>query len=360
MDFNDKLNINKNYLNLINFDSTNSNVSNFDKNTKEFSNFQNYNNYNKIPLNNFPFINYNSKITNFNSKDRFDFNEKNNFNLKTQSNKTKETYSKQINSILHNFIFQKNVIPWEIFPSLYDELIKKEMNKKPCFGYMVNQTDVNEKMRAVLIDWLAEVHSKLLLAAESLFLTVRIIDTFLSKQIVSKNDLQLLGVSSLLLACKYQDNHCPDLKDFVYITGKEYTKEQIVSMEKEILHNLKFDIVQPSIIKFFDFLAINFGFNETKYFLGKYFLELFLLDYRINKYYSSLVACAAVYLVMKIFKHDEYKVINSFTLAPEKDLKNCAKEICFLVENIDSTNLSAIKNKYAGIEFYEVSKINFK
>ena len=44
---------------------------------------------------------------------------------------------------------------------------------------MKNQTDINEKMRAILIDWLIEVHLKFKLLPETLFLTVNLIDRYL-------------------------------------------------------------------------------------------------------------------------------------------------------------------------------------
>jgi len=52
----------------------------------------------------------------------------------------------------------------------------------PSFGYMVKQEDINEKMRAILIDWLIEVHLKFKLLPETLFLTINIIDRFLEKE----------------------------------------------------------------------------------------------------------------------------------------------------------------------------------
>lgn len=36
--------------------------------------------------------------------------------------------------------------------------------------YMANQVDVNEKMRAILVDWLVEVHRMFKLLPETLFL----------------------------------------------------------------------------------------------------------------------------------------------------------------------------------------------
>jgi G2/mitotic-specific cyclin-B, other len=46
---------------------------------------------------------------------------------------------------------------------------------------MSKQADINEKMRAILIDWLIEVHLKFKLLPETLFLTINIIDRFLEK-----------------------------------------------------------------------------------------------------------------------------------------------------------------------------------
>ncbi len=47
---------------------------------------------------------------------------------------------------------------------------------------MDKQIDINEKMRAILIDWLIEVHLKFKLVAESLYLTINLIDRYLDKE----------------------------------------------------------------------------------------------------------------------------------------------------------------------------------
>ena len=361
-----------NYANFNEFNANNfyscSNINNNYNSNSNFLQCQNNNYFIENNSNNILNNNINSNFTRCNSSN----NNNNNFSTNAATNQNninfnngfynnfKCTNSKQLFTNFPNFIFKKNLIPLEIFSDLFEDLICEEQNKTPSFGFMVHQTDINEKMRAVLIDWLSEVHLKFKLVPETLFLTVNLIDKFLSKQIISKNHLQLLGVGALLIACKYEEIYCPDLNDFVYITDKAYSKEEIILMEQNILKTLNYEIMHPSILKFYDLISVNFAFSETEYFLGKYFLEMFLLDYRINKYQNSLIACSVVYLVMKINKYEDYRIINSYTLAPEKDLKNCAKEICFLVENIDSTNLLSVKNKYGTKEFHEVSLINFK
>lgn len=87
-------------------------------------------------------------------------------------------------------------------------------------------------MRSILIDWLVEVHLKFKLVPESLYLTVNLIDRFLGLEKVHRSRLQLVGVTAMLIACKYEEIYPPIVKDFVYITDNAYTKEEILDMEK--------------------------------------------------------------------------------------------------------------------------------
>jgi G2/mitotic-specific cyclin-B, other len=100
---------------------------------------------------------------------------------------------------------------------------------------MESQEDINEKMRAILIDWLVEVHLKFKLVPESLYLTVNLIDRYLEKEQVNRQKLQLVGVTAMLVACKYEEIYPPIVKDFVYITDNAYTKEEILEMERKML-----------------------------------------------------------------------------------------------------------------------------
>jgi len=82
------------------------------------------------------------------------------------------------------------------------------------------QNDINEKMRSILVDWLVEVHVKFKLLPETLFLTVNLIDRYLEAKKVLRQKLQLVGVTSMLIASKYEEIYAPEVKDFVYITDK--------------------------------------------------------------------------------------------------------------------------------------------
>lgn len=83
-------------------------------------------------------------------------------------------------------------------------------------------------MRAILIDWLIEVHLKFKLLPESLFLTVNLIDRFLEKVMVPRTQLQLVGVTAMLIASKYEEIYAPTAKEFAYITDRAVSKRDIL------------------------------------------------------------------------------------------------------------------------------------
>ena len=92
----------------------------------------------------------------------------------------------------------------------------------------VVQTDINEKMRGILVDWIIEVHLRFKLLPETLFLTVNLIDRYLTKTAIMRTRLQLVAVAALLIASKYEEIYMPELKDFVFISDNAYTKDEIL------------------------------------------------------------------------------------------------------------------------------------
>ena len=62
------------------------------------------------------------------------------------------------------------------------------------------QKDVTVNMRGVLVDWLVEVAEEYKLLSDTLYLTISYIDRFLSVNLTNRQRLQLLGVSSMLIA----------------------------------------------------------------------------------------------------------------------------------------------------------------
>lgn len=75
-----------------------------------------------------------------------------------------------------------------------------------------------------------QVHYKLELLGETLFLTVNIIDRYLAQENVVRKKLQLVGVTAMLLACKYEEVSVPVVDDLILICDRAYTRADILEM----------------------------------------------------------------------------------------------------------------------------------
>jgi hypothetical protein len=127
--------------------------------------------------------------------------------------------------------------------------------------YMWAQTDIDEKMRAVIIDWLVDVHLEYMLLPETMYLTVNIIDRFLSVKQVARKKLQLVGATAMLIASKHEENSSEArkdfvreglrAKDFVYITDYSYYQVEILKTESLMLNTLgSNNLTVPSALQF--------------------------------------------------------------------------------------------------------------
>ena len=67
---------------------------------------------------------------------------------------------------------------------------------------------------------------------------------------MSRSKLQLVGVTSMLIASKYEEMYAPEIADFVYITDNAYSKADIRRMECLILKTLNFNLGRPLPLHF--------------------------------------------------------------------------------------------------------------
>ena len=60
-------------------------------------------------------------------------------------------------------------------------------------------------MVLALVDWLVEVQESFELNHETLYTAVKILDIYMSKMVVNKEDLQLVGATACLITCKIDE-----------------------------------------------------------------------------------------------------------------------------------------------------------
>ncbi|KAJ6302818.1 hypothetical protein OIU77_016836 [Salix suchowensis] len=163
--------------------------------------------------------------------------------------------------------------------------------------YLQSQPDINGKMRSILVDWLIEVHRKFELMPETLYLTINIVDRFLAVKMVPRRELQLVGISSMLLACKYEEIWAPEVNDFVCISDNAYIREQVLAMEKAILGKLEWYLTVPTPYVFLvRYIKASIPSDKETESLVFFLSELGLMQYPVVvKYGPSKIAASAVY-----------------------------------------------------------------
>ncbi|XP_057818290.1 G2/mitotic-specific cyclin S13-7 isoform X2 [Cryptomeria japonica] len=219
--------------------------------------------------------------------------------------------------------------------------------------YMPSQLDLAGEMRAMLIDWLVEVHWKCQLMPETLYLTTNLIDRYLSIEPVSRKYLQLVGATAMFLACKYEEVCPPGVDDLVYYSSGAYTRQQLLAMEKTMLSKLNFILTIPTHYVFLT-RCLKAADSDKKMENLVFFLsELSLLEYVMIKFTPSLFAAAAVYTARCALKKAPIwnDLLTQYTGYSEADLLECAKLMVQFHHNSAESSLKVVHEKYSSIQF---------
>ena len=223
---------------------------------------------------------------------------------------------------------------------------------------MCIQTDINSKMRAILIDWLVEVHLKFKLMPETLLLTTNLIDRFLAQKAVTRRNLQLVGVTAMLVASKYEEIWAPEVRDFVYISDRAYTRQQILDMEKQMLNTLGFHLTVPTPYQFMNRYFKAAGGDRKFQLYASYAIECALPSYDMLKYSGSKLAAAGVYIAMRAFHTGSWNhVMEAHTRLSEADVFQCACDMAELMRKAPTASLTAVYKKYSGEKFMKIAAV---
>ncbi|KAM5194842.1 G2/mitotic-specific cyclin-B1 [Mantella aurantiaca] len=218
--------------------------------------------------------------------------------------------------------------------------------------------DITGNMRAILVDWLVQVHMRFKLLQETMFMTVSILDRFLQVNPVPKKLLQLAGVTAMFIASKYEEIYYPTIGDFSFVTDHTYTKAQIRNMEMQILSVLKFDIGKPLPIHFLRRASKIGEVEATVHTLAKYLTELAMLDYDMVHFPPSQVAAAAFCLSQKVLDGGEWTpTLQHYMAYSEHSLIPIMQQLAKNVHKVNSelTKFMSIRNKYARSQHMRIS-----
>lgn len=230
----------------------------------------------------------------------------------------------------------------EIFENMRDA--EKRMMPDP--HYMVKQKELRWKMRSVLVDWLVEVHQKFKLMPETLFLTINIIDRFLSLRSVPFVKLQLVGITAMFIAAKYEEVYAPSVSQYCYMADGGYQTEEVLKAERSMLTTLGFNLQYPNPLNFLRRVSKADGYDLHTRTIGKYLMEVTLLDECFLKYTPSMIAAASIYIARWVYSHCEWTgTLEHYAGYSESELKGCVADIINFLHK--DPGFDSVKSKYS-------------
>jgi hypothetical protein len=175
----------------------------------------------------------------------------------------------------------------------------------PSPDYMDGQQELTWGMRQTLVDWLLQVHLRYHMLPETLWITVNIIDRFLSRRVVSLVKLQLVGVTAMFIAAKFEEILAPSVEEFVYMTENGYTKEEILKGERILLQTLDFKVSHYcSPYSWMRKISKADDYDVQTRTLSKYLTEVTLLDWQFLRVKPNLIAAVGMYTARKMLGGD--------------------------------------------------------
>ncbi|XP_022351308.1 G2/mitotic-specific cyclin-B1-like isoform X2 [Enhydra lutris kenyoni] len=194
--------------------------------------------------------------------------------------------------------------------------------------------EVTGNMRAILIDWLVQVQMKFRLLRETMYMTVSIIDRFMQNNCVPKKLLQLVGVTAMFIASKYEEMYPPETGDFAFVTDNTYAKHQIRQMEVKILRSLNFGLGRPLPPHFLRRASKIGEVDVEQHTLAKYLMELTMVDYDMVHFPPSQIAAGAFCLALKILHNGEWTVKNKYATSKHAKISTLAQLNSALVQDL--------------------------
>ncbi|XWS20354.1 hypothetical protein CRYUN_Cryun31cG0094300 [Craigia yunnanensis] len=252
-------------------------------------------------------------------------------------------------------------------PEIYNNLRVAELVRRPYPNFMETiQQDITQCMRGILVDWLVEVSEEYKLVPDTLYLTVYLTDWFLSQNYIERQRLQLLGITCMLIASKYEEICAPRVEKFCFITDNTYTREEVLKMESQVLKYFGFQLFAPTAKTFLRrfIRAAQASYKSSSIeveYLANYLAELTLIDYGFLNFAPSIVAASALFLARWTLDqscHPWNSTLEHYTAYNISDLKTTVLALQDLQLNTNGCPLNAIRMKYRQQRFKSVATLS--
>eukprot|EP00013_Stygamoeba_regulata_P010405 CAMPEP_0177686482 /NCGR_PEP_ID=MMETSP0447-20121125/33591_1 /TAXON_ID=0 /ORGANISM="Stygamoeba regulata, Strain BSH-02190019" /LENGTH=461 /DNA_ID=CAMNT_0019196605 /DNA_START=251 /DNA_END=1637 /DNA_ORIENTATION=- len=251
----------------------------------------------------------------------------------------------------------------EYVKEIFEHLREKEVRDHIGCGAIAAQVDLNESMYSTLLSWCVGVHMEFRLLSETLFLSADIINRFLAKRQVPRQRLQLVAIAAMLVASKTEETVAPYSSDFCYMAAMAFTKDQVLEMENVILDALDFHVVVATPLHFLRRFSKAARSDPRLHTLCKYFIELTIPEYSMQRFLPSKIAASAVFLARQMARKSPSwnSTLEYYTAYSEADLQECvAALIAILKHECVQKKPSPVTTKYSRRALFSIAPIALK
>jgi len=164
---------------------------------------------------------------------------------------------------------------------------------------MDQQPEIRWHMRPCLVDFLVEIHFTFRLRPETLYLTLNIIDRYVSRRIVYIKHYQLVGCAALWIAAKFEDakERVPTVQDLVQICRETYEESAFIQMEGHVLSTIQWTLGHPTAEAWLRLMCCGPCIEEPKVqHVARFLMEITLFYREFIKYPPSSIALGALTL----------------------------------------------------------------
>ncbi|XP_037931740.1 G2/mitotic-specific cyclin-B3-like [Teleopsis dalmanni] len=239
------------------------------------------------------------------------------------------------------------------------DYLKEREKKFPITDYMVKQINLSKSLRSRLIDWMVKVQEGFDLNDETLYLAIKIVDLYLCRVIINKDQIILLGAIALFIACKYDEQRVPLVEDFLYVCNGIYKRNELIKMEMNVLKTIDYDIGIPLSYNFLRRYARCAEINSVTLTLACYILESALMDYVTISFSDSQLAAATLYMALRMFGEKKGWTEKLEYYSGYK-LEEFAMVVVVLnagLHRVKNYKIKTIRKKYSREIFHEVAKV---
>ena len=191
-------------------------------------------------------------------------------------------------------------------------------------------------------------------------MAMNLMDRYISKYPTKNSEFQLIGISSYLIASKYEDIYPPYLDDLSQICNYIYSNDDIIKKEYEILSGLNFDILYNSSYKYLTFLhSVTDKENMKLLYLAQFILELTLENLEILEHSQCLRAISALFLAKKILQiKKSWNNLKLYYKYDESEIKKVQKKMIGLLNKvIKSKTKNSVYEKFESSKYKSVSSL---